>query len=361
MARGRKPAGRSLPAYCEHKGTGQAFVRITIDGKRQMVYLGKYNSRESLAMYDKTISDWLASRPIERKSTFLTVRDVAERYKSYQEPLLNSDKFGNVRVVMNLIGELFGDRPADEFDAMLFDRFKAELVKREYSRAYGNRLIAITKAAFKYAMQRRLIPPEQFILIDSVDLLTAKEAPTKTVEPVDDAIVDLTLPHLSNDFADMVRFIRATGCRPGEARLMRVRDIDRQNWLLTLPQHKTASKGKVRIVPIPAVVREHFVHESLTPRLLKPASGFVFSPDGDGKRSYQKRSLGQAIMRVCEDNEDIPHWHAYQLRHTRATEVRAMYGVEVAQVMLGHTRIDMTQHYAGVTKEKVVEVGKLLG
>jgi integrase len=34
------------------------------------------------------------------------------------------------------------------------------------------------------------------------------------------------------------------------------------------------------------------------------------------------------------------------LRHTFATEVRREYGLEAAQVLLGHSRADVTQVYA---------------
>jgi integrase len=42
----------------------------------------------------------------------------------------------------------------------------------------------------------------------------------------------------------------------------------------------------------------------------------------------------------------VPHWHPNQLRHTHATEVRRRFGLEAAQVMLGHARADVTQVYA---------------
>lgn len=42
----------------------------------------------------------------------------------------------------------------------------------------------------------------------------------------------------------------------------------------------------------------------------------------------------------------VPHWHPHQLRHTRGTEVRRRYGIEAAQVALGHARADVTEVYA---------------
>ena len=44
------------PAYCLHKATGQARVRI--NGRDH--YLGPFGSRESRAQYDQLIADWRA-------------------------------------------------------------------------------------------------------------------------------------------------------------------------------------------------------------------------------------------------------------------------------------------------------------
>jgi site-specific recombinase XerC len=39
-------------------------------------------------------------------------------------------------------------------------------------------------------------------------------------------------------------------------------------------------------------------------------------------------------------------WHPNRLRHSFATRVRKQHGLEAAQVLLGHSRADVTQVYA---------------
>jgi integrase len=356
--------GRKLPAYCEHKPSGRSYVRLTINGTRETIYLGPHNSQESLNKYDEVVGEWLATKEVGRRQSGPTVADIGEQYASHQEPLLDADKLYNVRNALKVLNSLFGDRPVAEFGPLQFDRFRDQLVKAGYSKAYGNRLLRIVKQLFKWALKRGVIDANRYAGLMAVDPLTSKEAPTKIVEPADDVDVDATLPLLSADFQDMIRFLRATGCRPGEARLMQVGDIDREHWLLHRDKHKTAHKGKSRIIPIPSSVQG-----LLLPRLLRPADAFVFGAD-DGERAYHKRALARAIDRAIvrinreRSEADLPtvdHWHPYRLRHLRATEVREQFGVEVAQVLLGHARIDMTQHYAGITEAKAKEVGKLIG
>jgi integrase len=57
----------------------------------------------------------------------------------------------------------------------------------------------------------------------------------------------------------------------------------------------------------------------------------------------------------------VPPWNPNQLRHTLATEVRKRFGVEAAQVLLGHSRADVTQVYAerdlGLAERIALEIG----
>ena len=53
-----------------------------------------------------------------------------------------------------------------------------------------------------------------------------------------------------------------------------------------------------------------------------------------------------AATRREEPPAPIPHWHPNQLRHSAATEIRKTFGLEAAQVALGHSRADVTQVYA---------------
>jgi integrase len=42
----------------------------------------------------------------------------------------------------------------------------------------------------------------------------------------------------------------------------------------------------------------------------------------------------------------VPAWSPLQLRHTAASAIRARYGLEAAQTVLGHKKADVTEVYA---------------
>ncbi len=67
------------------------------------------------------------------------------------------------------------------------------------------------------------------------------------------------------------------------------------------------------------------------------------------------------LKKPPEDRIEIPHWHPHQLRHTRGTEVRKKYGVEAAQVSLGHARADVTEIYAERNLDLAVQIAAETG
>jgi integrase len=60
---------------------------------------------------------------------------------------------------------------------------------------------------------------------------------------------------------------------------------------------------------------------------------------------YTPHTYTHAIRKAAE-KAGVPHWHPNQLHHLFATEVRKGHGLEAAQVLLGHSRADVTQVYA---------------
>jgi integrase len=75
----------------------------------------------------------------------------------------------------------------------------------------------------------------------------------------------------------------------------------------------------------------------------------------------ERESYRRWMLRLTEDEkaelrkwQKEHHWFANQLRHTAATSLRAKFGLEAAQVILGHRNANITQVYA----ERDVEAGK---
>lgn len=214
-------------------------------------------------------------------------------------------------------------------------------------------------------------------------------------------MVETTLEQLPEVVADMVRLQLSTGMRPGEVRLVRPCDIDRSEgvWKLRPESHKTEHHGRERVVAIGPQAQS-----ILLKYLARDPAMYCFRPcdseakrradahdrrktplscgnrPGNSKKQSPKRTAGEcytvasyrrAIQRACdkafphprlsyklrsafteEEKQELRgwqrqhHWSPNQLRHTAATKIREGFGLEAAQVYLGHSQAYVTEIYA---------------
>jgi integrase len=75
---------------------------------------------------------------------------------------------------------------------------------------------------------------------------------------------------------------------------------------------------------------------------------------------YDACSYGNAIGYACVKAR-VAHWTPYQLRHTAATILRREFGLEVAQVILGHAHASESEIYAEVDRAKAIKVMSRIG
>ncbi|SRR5579883_2780516 len=76
--------------------------------------------------------------------------------------------------------------------------------------------------------------------------------------------------------------------------------------------------------------------------------------------TYNKKTYRQAIKRACL-RAGVPVFHPNQIRHMFATKIRQRFGLEAAQVLLGHTKADVTQVYAERNESLACDVARQIG
>ena len=386
----------SVPKYSRHKASGQAVV--TIQGKDN--YLGPYGSRASKAKYNQLVGEWVvAGRPAMPTPApdALTIVEVIEAYWTFAERHYVKDcrptsEQDCIRAALRPVRRLYEDSPAVDFGPLALKAVRQAMIDAGLSRKTINEHSGRIRRMFKWAVSEELLPATVYQALTTVSGLqkgrtTAKE--TNPIPPVDAQTGDATLPHLPATVADMVRFQRLTGCRPGEVCLIRPRDINRTGdvWSYRPASHKTEHHGKSRVIFIGPKAQA-----ILLPYLLRDADAFCFSPEESERKrkanmrarrktrvqpsqldrskanpdrtageSYTGASYLKSIWRGCDhafppptklDAKELKKWRKTnrwspnQLRHRAATEIRRRYGLEAAQVTLGHAYADVTQIYA---------------
>jgi integrase len=350
----------------------------------------------------------------------ITVNELMEKYKGFAEghyrtpdgkPTGEAEHMG---VVSRHVRAVYGDTPAAAFGPLALKAVRQRFVNAGWCRKTVNQQTERARRIFKWAASEELVPAAVYHALATVTGLQRGRTPAREPEPVgpvDDAIVDATLPFLNRHVRGLVEFQRLTGCRPGEACRVRRRDIDTGGvvWLYRPPHHKTAWRGKARVISIgpkaQALIREFFTTnlddflfsprraveelrarrsaERKTPRypshLKRNAAKRKPKPRRTPDERYDQRSYFTALIRACDKAFPPPgglapragesrakwwarltdgerqavkawrkshRWHPNHLRHTFATRVRKEHGLEAAQVLLGHSKVDVTQIYA---------------
>jgi integrase len=407
------PARKALvPKYCLHTPSGRAYVRIC--GK--VVYVGVYGTAESKAEYGRLVAEHAVQPstavPIGPSPADLTVVELCAAYLNFAEGYYRKNgrptsQVSVIRLAIRPLKELYGGTPAAKFGPLALRAIQEAMIAQGLSRKTINHFFSTIKRLFRWAVSQELVPVavhQSLATVPGVAKGRTAARETAPVLPVEGELVDATMPYLPPVVADMVRFQRLTGCRPGEVCQLRLCDVDRsaEVWVYRPASHKTEHHGRQRIVYVGPQAQQ-----VLAPYLLRDPPANCFSPaDSEQKRhieqrkrrrtgvqpsqqnrrkakparspctaytsnSYQ-RAIARAIVKANKERTEaaadmgvkpvlLPHWHANQLRHSTATEIRRQFGLEAAQVFLGHAKADVTQVYAERDARLGVEVAKQVG
>jgi integrase len=379
------------PGYCLHKPSGRAYVNLS----GRVHYLGPHGSPESKAAYNRLKAEWLVAKGRD-KIALPCLAELCLAYLEHAEAYYAaSTEFANIKLAIRPISELYATTQADAFGAIQYKAVREWwLSDPARSRSYVNKQMKRLVRVLKWGVGAGLMPPENLAIIKCIDPLkrgrcTAKES--KPVLPVPAALVMSTLPHLTQVVADMVRFQQLVGCRPGELVKITPSMVDRsaEVWTIVLSEHKTAYLDKHRTLYVGPKAQA-----VLKPYLLRGADDACFSPQESERQrleavhakrvtplncgnrpgtnriarkprkapgtAFTASSYAKSIAGACKRSK-LTHWHPNQLRHSAATEIRKRFGLEAAQVILGHSGADITQTYAERDAAKAVEVARAIG
>ena len=399
---------KRVPSLRLHKASGRAFVEL--NGHR--VYLCRWNHEDQNTKYHSILAEWeRAGRryPFEPVDVPIRQNDISvvevlaaysDHAKAYYVHADGTPTNQITRVLSALSGVqgLYADIPAVEFGPVKLDAVRARWITKGLCRSSINSMVGCVKLCFKWAAEKELIPASVYhglAVLGGLKCGRTQAKEPEPIRPVVDAHVDAIKPFVSRQVWSMIQLQRLTACRPGEiCGLKNDGTIDRTGkvWSLTLVEHKNAYRGKQRTLYFGPKAQE-----VLRPWLMeRPIGGYLFSPRGaeaaryaaapghrrpDQKLNepktarkvgacYNTRSYALAVTRgiikhnvraQAEGRPQIPHWSPLQLRHGAATHIRQEYGLEAAQVALGHAQADITQIYAETNQDRARDVFARLG
>jgi integrase len=389
----------SSPKYrCQKSPNGdRAFVEL--DGVRH--YLGTFGTVESRHEYHRLLAEWNANGqhlPVAQDA--ITIVELLARFLEHAKTYYvkpdgkQTAEVSSFIQVIKLLKKTYGDRAVTDFGPLALKAVREQMIEMEWVRGHINKQIGRLKMIFRWGVAEELVPPTVYQALTAVPGLKRGRSAAKESEPVTPAPegdIAAINPHVSEQVWTIIQLQLLTAARSGELVMMRPVDLDRTRrvWTYTPHDHKTAHHGHERTIYIGPRAQE-----VLAPYLLsRSPDAFLFSPEEaeaarrsklHAKRKtplscgnspgtnrvdepecrpgdhYTQESYRRAIQRACK-KANVPSWHPHQLRHNAATRLRAEFGLEITQIMLGHARADVTQVYAERDRAKALDAAAKVG
>jgi integrase len=416
---------RKIPAYRHHKARDLAVVTLGGQDFYLGIFGSPESKAQYDRLIGEWLAAGRHAPPKGRSEADagLTVDEVIVRYWSFASGYYVRDgqpalELLNIKDALRPLRRLYGTTPAATFGPVALKAIRQTMIDAGLARNTVNSRIGKIRRMFKWAVADELVPPAVHQGLQAVTGLRAgrgRVRETSPVRPVSPEAIAAVLQYVSAPVAAMIQLQDLTGMRPGEVMALRGVELDRSAdvWIYRPARHKTQYKGFERAIPIGPKAQA-----ILTPWLKSAPMAFVFSPveavkirnekakanrkskmtpsqaarkpkakpKRKARERYDQHSYGTAIERACD--KAFPHptlgpiaakdltpeqaaellawrkghrWHPNQLRHSAATKIRAAFGLEAAQTVLGHARADVTQVYAERDLSKAIEVMREVG
>jgi integrase len=285
---------------------------------------------ESLLLRRKT--ELASGRVAVRLSETLTVDELLDSYIAQIENPATKKRY---KLSQRVLAPLCGMCRITDVDAFTFDRFKESRIKDGVSPAGVNRDIAVYRASFNFAVERRLLTHSP---LDGVKLFNEakhRKAPRVLSFAEEEKILmccDLRLRTIIMTLLD-------TGMRVGiEALKLKWSNIDFEESIITVAQSKTTAG--LRSLPMTPLVRSALLDWRVATNGI---SEYVFfNPQHPSVHIRSVKTAWHNALKMA----GLPRFPIYQCRHTFATRLAAA-GVSdtIIDQLMGHSRRDVLRFY----------------
>lgn len=386
------------PKYCgPHDPSGMAYVWW--QGKQIYFKGAKYGERASWEAYEafcRKHVDGLAPVVPLPDAASSSVATLVARYLQHAERRHKPAEYTHYERVGELLFESYATTPTVQFGPRKLQELRDQMVQIGWTRKHVNHQVSRVRRIFKWGVSKEIVKVDVYGALLTVEALREGEtdAPEgREVGPVAWADVEAILPFLSPTLNAMVLIQHASGMRTDNLCRMRPADVRRsiagelapggaEIWIYAPGEHKTAWRDRKLFIPLgpqsqallqrfegrpedafyfsPRESAGWYAAQRAARRTTPPVGKYVRRESRRLRERFDRFSYRQSLVRAM-DKAKVDHWHPHQLRHTRGTEIRARFGMEAAQVWLGHAHLKATEVYAKRDLDKAIEIAKAIG
>lgn len=377
---------RVIPAYLKHS-SGQA----RIVWKTDEILVGPYGSAISYARYQQILDLFERTGKIREASSGITIEELTSNYLAdLEREYTDSKEPRQQRLAMREFLIMYGPLKASEMNQTALKTVREQWISRGLSSTTINMYHSYIVRMFRWGAENELVSPEIWNALKTVQKLRkhrSRAKPPTKVFPIEWESVVAISSHVSRQIWTMIELQWHTGMRPGEVVLMRACDIDRSGpvWFYKPQTHKTHYLGHRRTIglgpkcqqilepwlnrkpeaylfsPIEAEAARRTIQRANRKTKVQPSQEArkVDSPRKAPGERYTEQSYAKGIAAACR-KAGVSRWAPNRIRHSFATRVRKEFGLDAAQVALGHQHAKITEVYAEQSEDRIREIAERL-
>lgn len=288
--------------------------------------------RDADALLLKRKAELVAGRKPARLSETLTVDELLDSYITQVEHPATQERY---RLSQKALSPICGICRISDVDASTFDRFKESRIKHGVSPAGVNRDLALARAAFNFAVERRMLLYSPLAGVKLFNEAKHRKPPRAMSCAEEQRLLiccDVRLRLI-------VTVLLYTGMRVGiEALRLKWSDVDFEEAIITIAQSKTAAG--LRALPMTTFVASELEKWHASTRGI---SEYVFfNPQRPSTHIHSVKTAWHNALKLA----GLPRFPIYQCRHTFATRLAGL-GVSdtIIDQLLGHSRRDVLRFY----------------
>ncbi len=322
----------------------------TINGKQYYKSSGTSSKMEAKAIYENWVAELKeqirTGKPVVKQAPFnqISFSELLNKYLEFTAGRLKSHD--RLKSFTNTLNKYFSKKSLTDFTVLDVENMQSDIIKRDLSVSYANRLTAVLKRMFKKALEWDLIDDGVYKRIRAVKLLKGE---IKRLRYLSEEETERLINACSKEIRPIVITALNTGMRKSEIFNLTWDRVDLKNRIILLDKTKNGDRREIPINQTLLNVLSSIVRNIKT--------DYVFYNPETLKPYYDIKKGFQAALKRAH----IMDFHFHDLRHTFASRL-VMAGADLAtiQKLLGHKTINMTLRYAHLSNVHLKDAVNLL-
>lgn len=339
--------------------TGRWNARFTIkliNGNSKRIYKRGFKSKKEALEYEKNmiLDNSLGSN--------IQFRKIVDKYLEYKKMRVKESSFLNLKSIFKNI-TFFDNFILSEITPKIISDFQNELIKT-YKPSTVKIININLRMLFTWCVRYRNLSHNPFDMVERLKIETSKEINIITVDEFNQIVEQVN----NEDMKLMFKLLFWTGLRIGEARALKIDDIDFENKTISVTKNYTKLHGKESLTS-PKTKRSNRIiriDDKLVEDIKEYLDKALYIIDDDFIFRHQKTSytakFKKVVLKVLKKDLRI-----HDLRHSHASFL-INNGVDILLISqrLGHSNIAMTLNvyshlYPSKENETIELINKLKG